>query len=244
MIEVMMARLTDRSGRRLGLALVFWCLGSGLAQAESQAAKIAITATSPRGAIIIKSAELPSPPTYSTAYRLFVQRYDPAGQQVLSGGLLGGGAIIAARPKLFTDGFLVADLPPGTYVIHSFSRQDFWILCYQDSTLQFTIRAGEVLYLGEFAAALALVEVTRQAVTSHRTSTKGSPVDFFDNVPAPFFDPGDDTALAAAATMAKRSMPGTNVVPTPVTFAPARFGTGSTLFGGRRCGGYFQGKAK
>lgn len=241
---MMMARLSKPAVRHMALALALWCLGGGLAQAESEPAKIVITETSARGAIIIKAAELPAPPSYRTAYRLFIQHYDPAAQQVTSGGSFGGGAIIAARPKLFADGFLVADLPPGTYVVHSFTRQDFWTLCFQDASLQFTIRAGEVLYLGEFDAVGTLAEVTRQAITSGRTTSQGSPVDFFDNVPAPAFNPGDDAALAAAAAMAKRHMPGTTVAPTRVSFAPARFGTGSTLFGGRRCGGYFQAKAR
>ncbi|MFM9976763.1 MAG: hypothetical protein ACKVOP_01790 [Sphingomonadaceae bacterium] len=228
--------------RQLTLAVVLVAAPSGL-RAEQEVAKIAITPQSEMGAILIKSPDLPLPPMHRTSYRLLLQIYDPVAQQ-MKGGLLGGSAILASRPKLFADGFLALALKPGTYAITSFSRQDWWTLCFQDASLQFTVKPGEVSYLGDFQADKQLAELTQMAISTGRTSTRGSPVDFFDGVPPPALLAADEKGLAEAVAMVKRRMLQTTVSPVAATISPARFGTGSTLFGGKRCGGYFQTKAK
>ncbi len=218
-------------------------LCSPLARAEQRAAKIAITPQSENAAIIIKAPLLPVPPSHRTAYVLNFQVYDPESQQ-MKGSVMGGAFRILARPKLFADGYLVSDLKPGTYSILGFMRQDWWTLCYHAESLQFTVAPGEVLYLGAFDAEHAAAELGRQVTSSGRGSTRGTPIDFFDNVAPPVFQPINEAALAAAAAMVRTHMPLTTVSPKAVTFSPARFGTGNTLFGDRRCGGYFQAKAK
>ena len=213
------------------------------AGAEQNPAKIAITPQSNRAAIMFRSPVLPVPASLRSAYHLDLQIYDPVNQR-MEGGYPGGAVSIGAIPRLMVGGYVFMDLKPGTYAITDFSRQDWWILCFQDASLQFTVAAGEIVYLGAFNAAKALVEVIGKAQSSGRISTRGAPVDFFDNVAPPEFAPIDAADLAAAAASAKLSMPLTTVAPRAVVFAPARFGTGSTLFGGRHCGGYFPVKAK
>ena len=209
-----------------------------------KATKIAITPQSERAAIILRSPAVQPPnATYKTSYRLGLDLYDPLEQRIRSGPL-SGSATIAARPDRYFNGFLFIDLKPGTYVVSTFNRQDFWTLCYQDDTVQFTVKPGEVLYLGYFDARVALAELSRKAVLSGQTSTRGKPVQFFDNVSAPPFLPITDEGLAAARVVAKAAMPRTTVEPTAAVLSPARFGTGSALIGGRMCTGYFPTKAK
>ncbi len=214
------------------------------ALAGQKAARIEITPQSAKAAIIIKAPFVQPPsPAYKTSYRLNFQHYDPVAQQI-KGGPFGGSATLAASLQASIDGFMVLDLKPGTYVVSSFSRQDYWTLCFQDDSVQFTIGPGEILYLGYFDAKREVNELTRKALESRRIVTRGESVDFFDMVSPPLFLPITEEGLAAARAMARAHMPRSTVEPTAVAFSPARFGTGSTLYGKRRCGGYFPEKAK
>ena len=195
--------------------------------------------------IIFRAPDIPRPPGYKTSWRMGVQSFDPA-EQKLQAGPFGGNETLAGRPKSFVDGYLVEMVKPGTYVFRDFSRQDLWSLCFNGASLQFTIKAGEVLYLGEFDAAKHVEELQTLAVTTGRVTAKsGSPVQFFDTVSPPAFAPVDEAGLAAAAAMVKARMPRTSVAPKAARFEPARFGTGRDLFGIQRiCGGYYTKKAK
>lgn len=209
-------------------------------------ADIAITPASTDALIVFKANHVPVPPGYKTAWRMPIQTYDPAEQKMQSGGPYGGIETLAGRPKSFVDGFLVERVKPGTYAFQSFSRQDFWALCFNGDSLHFTIKPGEVVYLGEFDALSHTLELERLAVTTGRTTSRNnSPIHFFDTVSPPAFAPVDEAGLAAAAAMVKARMPKTSVSPTPARFSKARFGTGKDLFGTKRiCGGYYQKKAK
>lgn len=218
---------------------------AGSASATQKAEKIAIKPDSSRAAIVLKSRNLPVPNSnYQSAWKLNFEVYDPS-QQAMQGGMLSGYEILSSKPNLFADGYLVMDLKPGTYVIRDFSRQDFWALCFHENSLQFTIRPGEILYMGEFDAVKHLTELTQYAVSRGNLRTSGRLMHYFDGVSPPTFSAVDDQGLEAAAAMVKARMPATTVAPTAVEFSPARFGTGSDAFGTNRvCGGYYNGKAK
>jgi hypothetical protein len=212
--------------------------------AAKDVAGVAITATSADALIIFKAPDIPRPPGYKTSWRMGVQAYDPAAQK-LQAGPFGGNETLAGRPKSFVDGYLVEMVKPGTYVFRDFSRQDYWTLCFNGNSLQFTVRPGEVLYLGEFDAVKHVEELERLTVSTGQTSTQGQPVQFFDTVSPPAFAPVDEAGLAAVAAMVRTRMPKTTVAPKPVRFKPARFGTGNDLFHiSRICGGYYAKKAK
>jgi hypothetical protein len=230
--------------RRLGLALLLAMLAA-VPAAPRETGQIAITPSSSNAAIILKAELLPIPPTYRTSYRIGLQSYDPAEQRML-GGPFGGHAMFAATRDAFVDGYLVLEVQPGTYAFRDLSRQDFWALCFNDGSLQFTVRPGQVLYLGEMDVRMHVTELERMTVMSGRTSTRNnSPVHFFDGVTPPALAPVDQAGLAAVSAMMRTRMPRTTVAPTAATFTPARFGTGSDLFGLRRiCGGYYQGRAR
>lgn len=226
------------------LSLLLW-LWLALAPARAQdAAKIAITPESPRAAIILKAADLPRAPTYRTSYRIHLQTYDPQ-VQTLRGGPFGGSITFAARPKAFVDGYLVVDVKPGTYAFRDFSRQDYWALCFNGGSRHFTVKPGELLYLGEMDVVRHAAELERTAMMTGQMSTSGKLVHFFDNVTPPILSPVGDAELAAVAAMVRARMPRTSVAPKAAQFGEARFGTGSDLFGlDRVCGGYFSKRAK
>ena len=220
-------------------------LAAAAPAAAKDVADIAITPASADALIIFKANDVPVPPGYKTAWRMPIQSYDPAAEKMQSGPY-GGIETLAGRPKSFVDGFLVERVKPGTYAFQSFSRQDFWALCFNGDSLQFTVKPGEILYLGEFDAVSHVLELEQLAVTSGRTTSRNSdPIHFFDTVSPPAFAPVDSAGLESAAAMVKARMPKTSVAPIPARFSKARFGTGKDLFGLRRiCGGYYQKKAK
>lgn len=214
------------------------------AAATQKAEKIAIGPGSEKGLVIIKAEDIPISPPYQTGYRLTLKIYDPE-KQAMRGGPYGGTATFDAKPNLFYDGYLVMDVKPGTYVISEFSRQDYWALCFHDSSVQFNVAPGEAVYLGELDSVGHVRELQQKATASFRTSTTGAPIHFFDEVTPPMLKAVGDADLAAVGRMMRARMPKTTVTPRAVVFSPARFGTGSDLFGMTRiCGGYHTGSAK
>lgn len=230
--------------RTLALALLLAAqIATPAAAADPE--RIAITPQSSGGAIILKAELLPIPPGHRTSYRIGLQSYDPAAQR-MTGGPYGGNPTFLARRGSFVDGYLVLDVRPGTYAFRDLSRQDFWALCFNEGSVQFTVRPGEVLYLGEMDVRRHVAELERMSIESGRISARpGQPVHFFDGVSPPALAPVDEAGLAAVAAMMRARMPRTIVAPKAAEFVPARFGTGSDLFGTRRiCGGYFQRRAR
>ena len=179
--------------RALALSLFLVTLGVAPAAARDPA-RIAITPELQRAAIILKAELLPIPPTYRTSYRIGLQRYEAA-EQRLMGGPYGGNYVFAARRNSFVDGYMVLEVEPGTYAFRDLSRQDYWALCFNDNSLQFTVRPGEVVYLGEIDARHHVTELERMAVMSGRTSTRSQVVHFFDGVSPPAFKPVDEAGL-------------------------------------------------
>jgi hypothetical protein len=233
----------------LKLTALRFAAALAIAAATPAAAKdvtdFAITPGSADALIVFRAPDIPRPPGYKTSWRMGLQSYDPA-EQKLQAGPFGGNEMLAGRPKSFVDGYLFEMVKPGTYVFRDFSRQDLWSLCFNGASLQFTVKPGEVLYLGEFDAMKHVLELETLAVTTGRvTARSGQPVQFFDTVSPPAFAPVDEAGLAAAAAMMKARMPKTTVAPKPARFSPARFGTGHDLFHIQRiCGGYYAKKAK
>lgn len=218
-------------------------LVAALPAAAKDSAKIAVTATSKDALIVIKAPAIPPAPTFKTAYRLGLSVYDSE-NKAMKGGPWGGKAIFQAQPKKFVDGYLLLTIKPGTWVYQDFSQQDFWALCFQDSSLQFDVKAGEVVYLGEFDAVTHSRDLQFTAINTGRTSTK-SVEHFFDNIAAPRLAPISEDELGKVRAMLAANAPNTTAPARAAVYSPARFGTGRDLFGMTRiCGGYYTGKAK
>jgi hypothetical protein len=227
----------------LAAALAGAMMLAALPASANDAAKIAVTATSKDALIIIKTPSLPPAPTFKTAYRLGLSVYDPE-NQAMKGGPWGGKATFQAQPKKFVEGYLMLTVKPGIWVYQDFSQQDLWALCFQDSSLQFDVKAGEVVYLGAFDAAAHARDLQITAIRTGRTSTK-SFEHFFDNIPAPRLAPVSEGDLANVRAVLAANAPKTTAPVRAAIYSPARFGTGSDLFGlSRICGGYHTGKAK
>lgn len=214
---------------------------SNAAFATKQPSKISITPTSQKAAIIIKAKDMPISGAYKTSFRIVLRDFNAA-DNTLRGGPLGKSVMLEAQARLFTDGYLVADLDPGTYVFQSFSRQDSWILCFNKDSLRFDISPGQVLYLGELNSEKHVRELENLAVSTGQTSARRSqPVHFYDDVSAPDLSPVDDAGLAEVGTMVKASMPNTTVTPKAAKFAQARFEPAPDPLGvARICGGYYK----
>lgn len=221
------------------------CVALVMAQASTAAAsdradRVAVTPDSDRAAIIIKTDDLPAPAGLASGFHLTIARYDAA-DGTLDASPFGGRETIRARRQRFVDGYLVLEIQAGTYVIQQFTRQDLWSLCYNAETLQFSIRPGQVVFLGEFDSRASLGLLTSQVLLSGQSRTTtgiGGGVVFFD-VPEPPFVPVTPETLAAAETMARTRMPRTTSPIEAVDFSRVSFATGTDILGtSQQCGGY------
>lgn len=206
--------------------------------------KTQLTAASSEALLVVRSEWWQPAASMLSAYKLALASYDPV-EEKLVGGPFGGGALIEARKRNIVDGYIFTSIKPGRYVFISYSQQDKWALCFNARTIQFEVKAGEVLFLGALDAAAHRRELTEQAVRSGKVSIRGYGfADFFDLPDGPHFAPVDDTQLAGVRAMLAREAPGVTAPVRAAVYSPARFGTGSTLFAERRCGGYFAVSAK
>lgn len=225
------------------VALILALALAAPALAENKPEKIAIAPDSEKAAIIMKAPWIDPPSDYSalSGYQLGISAFDPAEGQ-LKGSFFKGFRSLVSRRAFWRKGYLVSDIRPGTYAVMQFSRQDKWALCYHADTLQFTVRPGEVLYLGEFDARRHLAQLESMVIGSGQTSLNNIQVaHYFDGIERPAFGAVSESELAEVAAAMKTIMPRTTVSPTAVSFAPARFGTGSDAFGLQRvCGGYYR----
>ena len=198
-----------------------------------------LTPTSETALVVMKSDMWEPAPSMKSAYKLLLSSYDPKEAK-----LMGGGALFEAQKKKFFDGYLLATIKPGRYIFQSYTMQDNWALCFNAKTMQFDVKAGEVVFLGQFDAKAHREQLTMQTISSGKAVISGYGfADFFDLPDAPFFKTIDDAQLVdVKAALARHAA----LVTAPVRgaeYSPAQFGTGSTLFAERKCGGYFSASA-
>ncbi|MFX4087139.1 hypothetical protein ACKU27_18770 [Sphingobium yanoikuyae] len=206
--------------------------------------QIILTPQSEEALVIIKTDWWQPAPSMHSAFKLLLSTYVDA-EARLSSGPFSGTALFEAKQKNFLDGYLMVPVKPGRWVVRSYSQQDSWALCFNAASLQFEAKPGQVVYLGRFDALSHRQQLTRQAIASGNTSIRGCGfVDYFDLPQGPIFAPVDAPQIAAVQTMLARRVPGVSVPVQAVAFTPATFGTGSTLYGTRRCGGYFPASGK
>ena len=206
--------------------------------------KEVLTATSETALVVIKTDFWQPAPYLHSAFRLIISAFDPV-ESKLIGGPFSGAALFEAQKKKFADGYLLAPIKPGRWVFMSYSQQDKWALCFNAASVQFEVKPGEVVYLGEFDALSHRDQLTEQAVLSGKTRISGYGfADFFDLPTGPKLKPVDEAQLANVRAMLVRNAPLVTAPVRAVEYSPAKFGTGSTLFAERRCGGYFSKSAK
>jgi hypothetical protein len=205
---------------------------------------LTLDASSPTALVVLKSVWWQPAPSLQSAFKLTLSAYDPVAEKLL-GGPYGGGALFEAKKKNFADGYLIVPIKPGRWTFQSYAQQDMWALCFNASSWQFEVKPGEVLYLGELDATRHRRELLEQAVRTGRVSIRGNGfADFFDLTEGPHLAPIDALQLASVRDMLARRAPHVTAPLRAAVYSPAKFGTGSTLFAERRCGGYFATGAK
>lgn len=223
---------------------MFGCnLLCGIANAKAPE-QIILTPQSPAALIVLKTDWWQPAPSMLSAFKLVLSTY-AEGDEKLTSNMFSGNALVEAKQKNFVEGYLIAAIKPGRWIIQSYSQQDKWALCFNGSSLQFEVKPGEVLYLGKFDALFHRRQLTIEAVESGRISISGYGfADFFDLPNGPRFESIDESEMTAVKAMLTHRAPGITAPVNSVTFSPASFGTGSTLFAERKCGGYFNTSAK
>lgn len=219
---------------RRWLAAVCVALLASSAAATQRPEKIAIGPVSPRGAIIFATPPLP------VEYIMMIAPFDPVARKVGTN----GAARIEIRPGRGggPDGDLfISDLNPGTYVVALVSQQGIWGLCYANNTLQFTVAAGEIVYLGSFDGAAAIRELHGLVARNGHQRVRNSELHhYIDGVSAvPLAGADDAAALTKATGWLRAASPQTSATPRPAVLSPAGFGKSYTLFGEKACVSWF-----
>ena len=109
-------------------------------------------------------------PSDSYDYSLELSGYDVANRKLTSDPF-SGHARLRILPRQASAAQVVT---PGTYVIKGLSQQDFWTACYQDNSLRFDVRPGEIVYLGEFDPGPGLTTIQKQARENGETTTSNA----------------------------------------------------------------------
>jgi hypothetical protein len=204
----------------------------------------ALDANAETALVVMKTDWWQPAPSMKSAFKLALSVFDPV-EEKLRGKPFGGSVLFEAKQKKFVDGYLIAKIKPGRWVFQSYAQQDKWALCFNAMSLQFEVKPGEVVYLGEFDALRHRQQLTEQALQSGKVMLSGYGfADFFDLAEGPRLRPIDEIQLAAVGEMLGRNAPLVTAPVRAAEYSPARFGTGSTLFAERRCGGYFTTGAK
>lgn len=238
-----------RNMKHIGVQKLTLALALCAAQPPSGAAakapdKLALDPGSPTALVIMKTVWWQPAASMRSAFKLALSAYDPVEQKLL-GGPYSGGAVFEAQKQNFAEGYLVIPIKPGRWVFQSYSQQDKWSLCFNAASSQFDVKSGEVVYLGEFDALKHRQELADQALSSGRRAIRSSSfADFFDLPEGPRFRPIDEAQLDAVREMLSRRGRQITAPVHAAEYSPAKFGTGSTLFAERRCGGYFATGAK
>jgi hypothetical protein len=240
--------------RKAGFGVVFSHVGMGLvalgtsvspAMAQTKdPAKLVFGADSPTALIAIKTDWWQPAPEMKSAYKIVLSAYDPTDEKLM-GGPFAGGALIEAQRKKFAEDYLLTPIKPGRWVFQAYQQQDKWALCFNAATFAFEVKAGEVVYLGDFDAKAHRDLLTLKAVSSGKVSISGYGfADFFDLGAPPLFKPVSDADLPALKAALASYAPQVTAPIRRADYTSAKFGTGSTLFAERRCGGYFTKAAK
>lgn len=200
-----------------------------LAQAPN---RIVLAPESPKGVILLKVSGAP------IGYSLDIAKYNRA-EGELAANSFGGWAPIKAK-EAQADTYMVRTVDPGEYIFQGVTQQAWWTVCFHADTLAFTVKPGEVLYLGAFDPAPHLRQLTQLAAENrHFSASSSNRHAYLDNIMPPAMTTSEDVPAEAKAFIAEQ-MPRVTAPVVVAKLEPATFATGTTIFGtGRVCGGYY-----
>lgn len=201
---------------------------------------LAITPAGPDAAVILRV------PRVEVLYNIGIRSYDPVERRLAPGPMGPAWINVIIRPGEPRDAFVINKVKPGTYVFTDVMQQTRWATCFHKDSYQFSIKPGQILYLGEFDGVSALREVQRQAVArGHLAVSNYTFHNYFDDVPPPPLNPGDERSLAEAQSFFVAEHPRTTSRVTRAELSPAIFGTGRNPIGTKRmCSGWRSKKAE
>lgn len=178
----------------------------------------------------------------SALYNLGVTAFDPASGK-LTANFFGGWAGIDPQSAAISErSYLVGQAKPGAYALTDL-RLGQWGICYNNGTVRFDVRPGEVVFVGRYNPNPSLTELS-QAVRSGKLPPRATQTQFFYlfDTPRPDLTPPDRVEgwREGVQTYLAANFPNVSAPLTPAVHTPAVFGTGRSLDGTNKlCGGYY-----
>jgi hypothetical protein len=229
-------RLEDyRRGMARAAALLIALVLTGCSASNPK--MIELTAASNDAAVVLLYA-IPT----NVGYTIRIVGFDPVTQQAQDTLLNGWGEPMhvdqGTAPK-----FIVRRVTPGTYVYQSFSQQRSWAVCFHKDTITFTVKPGQVVFLGTFNPGPHIADLNKNVAANHNYTARDSDAHhYFDNITPPqvISPESNPEILAKAKAFVISSMPHVRADVQTASYSKTRFGAGHTLMGQRVCGGYFK----
>ena len=119
--------------------------------------------------------------------------------------------------------YVAVNIEPGTYVYSSLIQQTHWNVCFHKSTLSFSIKPGEFLFLGELGTK-NLRQLQKLSYWSGQMKVKGNDnVTHFDNILPPDIHFPDEDSLSLAQKYVQKKLPQIQATLEEVHYQKANF---------------------
>lgn len=224
--------------RRIGLlAVLLLLVGAGAVSARP----VTFTPSANNALIVIEAEPADDVMLRGASYMLGITAFAPD-THVLSNSNFHGWAGMSLGKNQHQRQYYLRTVAPGTYAFQAIGVQ-MWNVCFNGSTLAFTIRPGEALFLGRLDPHESLREI-QFGVASGQMPKSGHRTDYFylfDAPRPPLLAPENlgDWRPGLEAFL-KSEHPGVTAQIQPAAYVETHFNTGRDLFGLQRvCGGYY-----
>ncbi|HEU0099498.1 MAG TPA: hypothetical protein VFQ67_12080 [Allosphingosinicella sp.] len=166
------------------------------ALAESNPAKVRLTAGSGKGAILIRV------PAQPFSYGLMFSKDGRSG-------FLSRVHIMQVKAGAQGDVWIARTLAPGRYRLDSMWQQKRWSVCLESGTFEVEVKPGRISYVGRLDTDALLADLQRQAVAAGRTVVVGTAYYLSHNkTSVPPLGGRDEAGTAEARAFAEEGMNG------------------------------------
>ncbi|HEX8239286.1 MAG TPA: hypothetical protein VF574_06045 [Allosphingosinicella sp.] len=177
----------------LGLALAALTLAAP-AFAESNPAKVRLTAQSGNGAILIRV------PVQPFGYGLLFSKDGKSG-------FLSRVYVMQVKKGAPGEAWISRTLAPGRYRLDSMWQQKRWSVCLENGTFEVEVRPGRIAYVGRLDTDALLADLQRQAVAAGREVVVGTAYYLSHNkTSVPPLGGRDEAGLREARAFANEAM--------------------------------------
>ena len=194
-------------------------------------------ATSDRGLVVVEAEPAETVLRPGGSYTLTAVTFDPAQGVLTANSFAGHGVFFNEMGKNQVGRtYYVGRAPPGLYAVSDLTHQARWHACFNGGTQYFTVRPGEVTFLGRLDPVPAL-----RALAGTRSWLSSSDHEYVFDTPRFEITPPDQIPgwEASLKSFLAGEYPNVNAPLVAAKLTPTTFNTGSSLLGGRVCGGYF-----